>query len=382
MKEIRPRLTNDWAEIIETIRDLGTEEALRRITGFHSGKVVFNSSDDSVEINTRRIINLQDLLETANVNQDEWLVDKHVLNKWEVGAKDAEGNIVVEPLYQVKAWLKRKGFEAPDDTWTQKWLDRITAPARPKKLPVKEITGKPLIIVIADLHLGRFGDHFDETYNKDVALQRLLDITTVLPKDRPIHVFCLGDVIESFTGKNKPDTWKQIEMHGAKVALSAYDILEEFFASIPNFQSCWFVGGNHDRITDSKQDDDDAQVLEIIQGVFERMGAYKTFFDPTIHTITIDGVCYILTHGDKKLSKMTGANFVLEHGSPGIFNCMLYAHYHHKQLIEESPKFTKRIVPPIVSQSKYEYINGWTSNPGFLILEEHNGKVKFTEYPL
>lgn len=382
MKKIRPRLTTEWEQIIDTIREIGTEEALRRIQDFHSGKVVFNSSDDSVEINTRRIINLDDLLEHAQVNPEKWLVEKHVLNKWEVGAKDTDGNIVVEPLYQVKAWLKLRGFEAPDDNWTQKWLDRLKIRSTLKKIAIPQVQGKPLIVVIADLHIGRLGATVEEAYNYNIAQQRLQQISSSLPTDRPIYVFCLGDVIESFTGKNKPDTWKQIEMHGAKVALHAYDLLEAFFASIPNFQECWFVGGNHDRITDSKQDDDDAQVLEIIQGVFERRGEFKTHFDPSLCTVAVDGVYYILTHGDKKLSKLSGANMVVEHGDTSMFNCMLYAHYHHKQLVEESGKFTKRIVPPIVSQSKYEYINGWASNPGFLTLEEHNGKVKFTEYPL
>jgi len=57
------------------------------------------------------IKNVDQLLAYLGVNTDEWEVDRHVLNKWEVGARDDEGKVVVTPLFQVKAWLKRKARE-------------------------------------------------------------------------------------------------------------------------------------------------------------------------------------------------------------------------------------------------------------------------------
>ncbi len=53
-----------------------------------------------------RIVTLEELLEAAEVDMAQWIVDRHTINKWEMGAKDEYGNIVVEPLFQVKAWLK------------------------------------------------------------------------------------------------------------------------------------------------------------------------------------------------------------------------------------------------------------------------------------
>ena len=384
MKEIRPRLTSEWMQIIEVVRELGITETLNRLEAYESGKVVFDSKDDSVEVKGSRIINLNDLLEKANIDTEEWFVERHVLNKWEVGAKDSEGNLVVEPLYQVKAWLKRNGFAAPDDTWTQKWIDRLNNDTKPyKQTPLIRNSGKPLVLVIADVHLGRFSEgRLNYEYNTDIARDRLQRITKDLPSDRPVTVFFLGDVIESFTGKNKESTWKEIQLHGAKVALAAYDLLEEFFASIPNFDTAYLIGGNHDRITDSKKDDDGAQVLEIIHGFFERKGRFKTVFDPTLLHVKVDDISYILTHGDEKISKMDGSKFVLEYGNPYLFNCILSAHFHQKALVEEGSRFTKRIVPPIVSGSQYEFKNGWMSNPGYLLIEEKNGKAQFTEIPL
>jgi predicted phosphodiesterase len=384
MREIRPRLTDEWFAIIEQVRELGVDQALQRLRSYDDGKLIIDSKDDSVELKTNRVINLQDLLEKANVNEEEWLVERHVLNKWEVGAKDAEGNIIIEPLYQVKAWLKRKGFAEPDTSWTQKWIDRLvkhTSSKLPK--PTSGVTSGVTNVVIADLHMGRFSEcRLNYEYNTEIARDRLRQISSEIPNTHEINVFCLGDVIESFTGKNKENTWKELQLHGAKVALFAYDVLEEFFGSIPNLNKVYFVGGNHDRITDSKKDDSEAQVLEIIHGIFTRMGRFKTVFDPTLVQFEVDGISYILTHGDEKITKLPGSELVLEHGDPYLFNCILSGHLHKKDLIEEGSRFTKRIVPPIVSGSSYEFKNGWHSNPGYLLIQEHHGKTRITECPL
>jgi hypothetical protein len=160
MREIRPRLTDEWFAIIEQVKELGVDQALQRLRSYDDGKLIIDSKDDSVELKTNRVINLEDLLEKANIDLEEWLVERHVLNKWEVGAKDAEGNIVIEPLYQVKAWLKRKGFAEPDESWTQKWLDRLVKHTKPKPPSgvTSGVTSGITNVVISDLHLGRFSE--------------------------------------------------------------------------------------------------------------------------------------------------------------------------------------------------------------------------------
>jgi len=72
------------------------------------GQTTWTENDDGavLDIRTKRIMTLEDLLEAAKVDMTKWYVERTVINKWEVGAKNAEGEIVVEPLWQVKAWLK------------------------------------------------------------------------------------------------------------------------------------------------------------------------------------------------------------------------------------------------------------------------------------
>lgn len=60
-----------------------------------------------------RIMTLEDLVRTCQIDLDVWVIEKHVINKWEVGAKNPEtGEILVEPLFQVKAWMAKRHPEA------------------------------------------------------------------------------------------------------------------------------------------------------------------------------------------------------------------------------------------------------------------------------
>lgn len=51
---------------------------------------------------------LADLIRVCEIDTSEWEVERWVANKWEVGAKDKAGDLKVAPLFQVKAWMKRR----------------------------------------------------------------------------------------------------------------------------------------------------------------------------------------------------------------------------------------------------------------------------------
>lgn len=76
-------------------------------------------SGDTAVLSTCRknVRTVEELLDYMEVDRTEWEVEKFVCNKWEVGGKPGEGNslksntesgFAVEPLYQVKVWLRRK----------------------------------------------------------------------------------------------------------------------------------------------------------------------------------------------------------------------------------------------------------------------------------
>jgi transposase len=70
----------------------------------------------NISIPETRIHTLDEMLEHCAIDLDVWEVERFICNKWEVGAADKrEGKlhgIIVEPLFQVKVWLKRKAVQA------------------------------------------------------------------------------------------------------------------------------------------------------------------------------------------------------------------------------------------------------------------------------
>lgn len=54
------------------------------------------------------ICTLEQLVKHCKIDLTVWSVDRFLCNKWAVGAKNDEGELVIKPLFQVKAWLKKK----------------------------------------------------------------------------------------------------------------------------------------------------------------------------------------------------------------------------------------------------------------------------------
>ena len=76
-------------------------------------KSELNDDTWTISMPKTRIQTLEELLEHCKVDLALWSVDRFVCNKWEMGAKDETGKVVVEPLFQIKAFLeKRKDVEA------------------------------------------------------------------------------------------------------------------------------------------------------------------------------------------------------------------------------------------------------------------------------
>jgi hypothetical protein len=70
----------------------------------------FESSGNAATVSRvtgERIKTLEQLLAVCEVDGSEWEVERWVCNKWEVGAK-LDGELTTSPLFQVKAWLRRK----------------------------------------------------------------------------------------------------------------------------------------------------------------------------------------------------------------------------------------------------------------------------------
>jgi transposase-like protein len=110
------------------------DRALRRLAQEQRGEtepkeeavtVVEDGNYREIDSRSTRITTLEQLLAYCRVDLGEWVVDRHVINKWEVGRKATvkeihwtegvadgyvqdKGEVNVKPLFQIKVWLVRK----------------------------------------------------------------------------------------------------------------------------------------------------------------------------------------------------------------------------------------------------------------------------------
>src|SRR5690625_333132 len=373
--QLRPRVPNttSWAYLIELAREEGADALLERLQ--RSGESIdFNEKDYVIESQSERILTLEDLLEAANVDSEAYDVERKVINKWDQHSV-AKG--IVE-LFQVKAWLRPKYLKKADNEWLDKWLDGVH-----KRLPKIEPTEptsvdseKPVVVAIADLHCGAFTKDLKlvPDYNVHELKNRLERVSDVINStSRPTHLKILGDLIESFTGKNHKDTWKGIHMHGMEVALTIYDVLLEFLQKTPYINTVDIISGNHDRITEANNDDSQGQVAYMVAGLLQRhYPAVKTNYDPLILVNEYDGVCYIDMHGDKPISRRKGSQLAFDYGRQGMYNVIFVAHKHTEEVIEASTKHRVQRVPAIIPGDRYSEGLGEHSASGFLMCEAND----------
>ncbi|MCR4375658.1 MAG: hypothetical protein NUW22_12495 [Acidobacteria bacterium] len=124
---------------------------------------------------------LADLVRVCEIDTDEWIIERWVANKWEVGTKAPDGTVSTTPLFQVKAWLKRN---APIIE-TKAILADLVADAKKQIAPRPAVTRQPsgphmLEISIPDLHLGKLawapetgGANYDSKIAADLFLKAL-----------------------------------------------------------------------------------------------------------------------------------------------------------------------------------------------------------------
>lgn len=113
------------------------------------------------EIPNTRIHTLEGLIEKFKVDTEKWSCVRFVANKYEVGAKNASGELVVEPLYQVKAFFEKR--KITDIEVVKNEIERLKEEAKRdiKPFNINKIyahsgkSGNALEISIYDLHLGK-----------------------------------------------------------------------------------------------------------------------------------------------------------------------------------------------------------------------------------
>ena len=112
----------------------------------------------SISLPQTRIHTLDDLIDFFEIDLSIWEVKKFIANKWEVGSKNKADDLVIAPLYQVKAWLEKKveivDAKAEIESLKKSALEEV------KRIPIvirkaDKSSGNLLEIDIADHHFGK-----------------------------------------------------------------------------------------------------------------------------------------------------------------------------------------------------------------------------------
>jgi predicted phosphodiesterase len=111
----------------------------------------------TISLPRTRIKSLDELVKACSIDLNVWEVERFVANKWEVGAKDNDGKLQIEPLHQVKAWLKKKVYKiAVADEIADLLKDAKKKIPKPPALKLRPAqSGNMLEISIPDLHMGK-----------------------------------------------------------------------------------------------------------------------------------------------------------------------------------------------------------------------------------
>lgn len=127
-----------------------------------------------VTLKPTTIHTLEQLLAYCDVDTAVWEVERFVVNKWDMGGRNETGELVSKPLYQVKAWLKRRIQVVRDRAALSDLLEDLKAlpplgiaraPQKPGRFPVMAEA------CLFDHHFGKlaWGEETGASYDLKIA---------------------------------------------------------------------------------------------------------------------------------------------------------------------------------------------------------------------
>jgi hypothetical protein len=138
----------------------------------------------TIELKRTRVSSEAELLEACNVDRTVWEVERLTVNTWDMGSKDAAGNVQVVPLYQVKAVLKRRklAIAIREEIDAMIAEAREHAPAYPVQIRQASSGGFLLEVSIPDAHFGKLAWHEEcgENYDTSIAERLYLEAVDVI----------------------------------------------------------------------------------------------------------------------------------------------------------------------------------------------------------
>lgn len=260
--QYRPRWSDAIRPYIEQFRRLSQDQQLHLLKVLLSSDKIETSENKKhlnvVSNSSSRIKTLEQLLDVAQVDLEQFHVDKYNVNKWEVSAQ-IDGKMVTEELFQVKASLiKNKARQTRKRILEDLHQDFINHSPKAVKYTPKKGTGHLLEVNIFDLHFGKlcWSGETGEDYDTKIASKRFHSAIDDIIQKASGHniaqiVFPVGndffnsDGKENQTSNNTPQDedlrWMKTFRNGRKLIVEGIEKLKQI-APV----DVVVVQGNHD----------------------------------------------------------------------------------------------------------------------------------------
>lgn len=288
-----------------------------------------------------------------------------------------------------------------NEGWVDSYIDKIFTERNisPKTFNIPKFTnkttdGKPLFVLFADTHFGKKYDFplIGRGYNKDIAKERIVDITNRTIKEAKIRnssevIFIFaGDLVESCIDDGMHSGHVQeMDIFGNFQILNAVDILEEMLLSVKMNTKLnvelYGIPGNHDRIGIQRDDDKYRMSFRTAFNFIQRdlKNDVKVII-PQNNQLKIikNNLNFFCQHGDtNSLAKQKPENILALHGKYGMYNILIQAHWHSFKVLEGT-NYMSIVLPSVASADKYIVEDlGKSVMPGFVFGQESDSGLGF-----
>lgn len=337
-----PDKVRKWVRVINDSLQVDKESGAVKV-GVNKSNISQTVSNNKIELSGKRVKSLDDLIATCEIDLKVWEVERYVANKWEMGS-NVDGVIVTEPLFQIKAFLKKRTASSitPAEIASElkanlseliKWHDHY---------PQEQTDGNLFVPNIFDLHLGKlaWGDESGEDYDINIAKVRFnTAMDDLISKSSGYNIgrvlFPVGNDLfnsdkafpfaQTTNGTPQQDDsrWQKLFREGRE--LMVVNILK--LAQIAPVDVV-MVYSNHDR-------ERGFYLGEVLDAIFESHPNITVNNQPRNNKYYQFGKCLVATaHGDN--IKPADAPLIMAQEAPEMwantwYREWLFGHLHHKQ---------------------------------------------------
>jgi metallophosphoesterase superfamily enzyme len=204
-------------------------------------------------------------------------------------------------------------------------------------------------------------------------------------KAKNVVVVFNGDFIETFTGLNHANSWKNISEengYGISATIKITDVISEFLSKINNIKQVVLVSGNHDRVTSSNKEDVEGEVARLIAYILKGQFPFSVTWHEQVVSLKVGGCGFVFTHGHLGLGKKTADLIVNQYGHKNSYNMVVMGHLHSRKTMSDT--YDSRVIhaPSLFTGNNYSKGLGYSSRSGYLYIYVENKLPVVVDYPL